>query len=156
MRIASLALVLVLALPARAVAQAPQTPEAALNAFMKAVADSNLGRMSQLWGTEKGSASKTKSPEGYQQRIYIMYAYLRGASHKVTMMQPDTSSAEARTMVVDFTRGDCQKQVLVRAVRSKNEGWLVNWIDIASIGTPGRSCTEQAPAEPQDAPAPPS
>ncbi|HEX5631942.1 MAG TPA: hypothetical protein VFX50_01900 [Gemmatimonadales bacterium] len=156
MRIASLALVIALALPARAVAQAPQTPEAALNAFMKAVADSNLGRMSQLWGSEKGSASKTKAPDGYQQRIYIMYAYLRGASHKVTMVQPDTSNGKARTMVVDFSRGDCQKQVLVRTVKTKNEGWLVNWIDIASIGTPGRSCTEQPPEQQAAPPAPPS
>jgi hypothetical protein len=157
MRIATLALFAALLVPGRAAAQAPQTPEAALNAFMKAVADSNLGRMTELWGTAKGSASKTKQPSDYQRRVYILYAYLRGASHRVTMVQPDTSEGKSRTMLVEFRRDDCEKSAQVRTVKSKSEGWLVNWIDIAAVGTPGRSCNEAAPAEQgQPAAAPPS
>lgn len=131
--------------PARLAAQQPASPETAVNEFMRAVRDSNLTRMMQLWGNEKGSAARTKQPPDYQKRVYIMYAYLKGATHKIALLQPDTSSGRSRAMLVEFTRGDCQKQAMVNTKKSKQDGWLVNSIDLAAIGVPGRPCTAEAP-----------
>jgi hypothetical protein len=43
-------------------------PSHAVDAFMKAVADSNLTRMAELWGTKGGSAAETGKPTDYQRR----------------------------------------------------------------------------------------
>jgi hypothetical protein len=156
-RLTLLVLGAALAGPVRLAAQAPASPDAAVNAFMQAVADSNMNRMLQLWGTEKGSAAKTKQPPDYQKRVYVMYSYLRGASHRISGMQPDTSDTQRRSMLVEFKRNDCTSQARVRVAKSKDEGWLVNWIDLAAVGTPGRTCAEgqsapeQAPAKPAPA-----
>lgn len=155
LRIALLVLGAALAGPPRLAAQAPASPEEAVNAFMQAVADSNMGRMLQLWGTEKGSAARTKQPPDYEKRIYVMYSYLRGSKHRISGVQPDTSDPKRRSMLVEFKRNDCAAQARVRAAKSKDEGWLVNWIDLAAVGTPGRQCGDgQAPEQPAPAPAP--
>ena len=147
LRLALLVVGAALAAPVRLAAQAPQSPEAAIGAFMKAVSDSNMTRMMQLWGTEKGSAAKTKQPPDYQKRIFIIYSYLKGATYRISGMQPDTSAAGRRVMVVEFKRGECAGQSVVRTVHAKNEGWLVNSIDLAALGTPGRQCGEKAPVD---------
>jgi len=146
-RVALLLLGAALAGPVRLAAQAPQTPENALKEFMRAVDDSNTTRMMQLWGTEKGSAAKTKQPPDYQKRVFIMYTYLKGATYRVSGTQPDTSSATRRVMLVEFRRNECKGQSLVRTVKTKDEGWLVNSIDLAAIGTPGRQCGENGPTD---------
>jgi hypothetical protein len=144
LRIACIAAVLLaLAAPERAAAQQPASPETAVHEFMRAVRDSNLTRMMELWGNEKGSAARTKQPPDYQKRVYIMYAYLKGVSHRIVMVQPDTSQGRSRAMLVEFTRADCQKTAMVNTKKSKQDGWLVNAIDLAVIGVPGRPCTSQ-------------
>ena len=137
--------------PARLAAQQPATPETAVNEFMRAVRDSNLTRMMQLWGNEKGSAARTKQPPDYQKRVYIMYAYLKGANHRIAMLQPDTSEGRSRAMLVEFTRDECQKQAMVNTKKSKQDGWLVNAIDLAAIGVPGRPCTGETVETPDSA-----
>jgi hypothetical protein len=146
-RIALLVLGAALAGPLRLAAQAPTSPDGALNAFMRAVADSNMTRMMQLWGTENGSAAKTKQPPDYQKRVFIMYSYLKGVSYKISGTQPDTTAVGRRVLLVEFKRNECTGQTLVRTVKSKSEGWLVNSFDLASIGSPGRQCGEQGPRD---------
>lgn len=146
-RIALLVLGAALAGPVRLAAQGPQSPEAAVNAFMRAVQDSSMTRMMELWGTEKGSAAKTKSPPDYQKRVFIMYTYLKGTTYRIAGTQPDTSNAARRVLVVEFKRGECSGQSMVRTVKTKAEGWLVNSLDLATIGTPGRQCGENGPVD---------
>ena len=151
-RLALLVLGAALAGPAQLAAQAPQSPEAAVNAFMQAVSDSNMTRMMQLWGTEKGSAAKTKQPPDYQKRVFIMYSYLKGSAHRIAGMQPDTATGTGRrAMVVEFKRQDCTAQAVVRTVKTKSEGWLVNFVDLAAVGSPGRQCGDQKPDAPAQA-----
>ena len=45
------------------------TASAAVENFMKAVADSNLAAMAGLWGTAKGPAARTRQPSDYERRI---------------------------------------------------------------------------------------
>lgn len=123
-----------------AVAQAPAaTGEAALADFMRAVSDSNLSRMALLWGTQKGSAAKTKAPSDFQRRIIVMHAYLKGNTYRLAAAEPEKDGGR-RSFLVEFDRGGCTKVAQVRVVRTKNEGWLVNFIDLAAINPPGKAC----------------
>ncbi len=131
----------VVLLPNRLVAQAEPTPEAAVTAFMKAVTDSNLARMTQLWGTSDGSAASTRKPADFQKRVYIMYAFLKGGTYKVSATEPNPAEKDRRYMILEFSRGDCNKLVPITAVKTKKEGWVVNDLDLNQVGVPGRSCT---------------
>lgn len=146
--VASLASGLLALLPGRMVAQGAATPEAALDAFMQAVADSNLSRMATLWGTEKGSAAKTKSPPDYERRLIITHAFLRGAKHRLAATHTAAgNSGSRRELTVEFSRNGCSRLAQVRAVQSK-EGWLVNFVDLDAIGVPGRSCDQDEATRP--------
>lgn len=137
----ALATACVAMLPTRLAAQAEPTPEAAVNAFMQAVTDSNLARMTQLWGTSEGSAATTRKPADFQKRIYITYAFLKGGTYKVSATEPNPAEKDQRYMILEFTRGDCNKLVPITAVKTKKEGWIVNSLDLSQVGVPGRSCT---------------
>jgi hypothetical protein len=132
-------------LPPRLVAQAEPTPEAAVTAFMQAVTDSNLARMTQLWGTSDGSAAATRKPADFQKRIYITYAFLKGGKYKVSATEPNPAEKDRRYMILEFSRGDCNKLVPITAVKTKKEGWIVNSLDLSQVGVPGRGCSGGAP-----------
>jgi hypothetical protein len=133
-------------LPSRLMAQVESTPEAAVNAFMKAVSDSNLTRMTQLWGTSEGSAAVTRKPADFQKRIYVTYAFLKGGTYRISATEPSPGEKDRRYMILEFTRGDCNKAVPITAVKTKNEGWIVNSLDLSQVGVPGRSCAGGVPA----------
>ena len=137
----ALATAAVVMLPTRAAAQAEATPEAAVTAFMKAVSDSNLSRMAELWGTSSGSAAATRKPNDFQKRIYIMYAYLKGGTSKISATEPNPGHEDKRYIILDFHRGDCNKLVPMSTVKSKKQGWLVESFDLNDVGVPGRSCS---------------
>ena len=141
----ALAAACVVMLPSRAAAQAEPTPEAAVNAFLKAVTDSNLVRMTQLWGTSQGSAATTRKPADFQKRMYITYAFLKGGTYRISATEPSPAEADRRYMILEFTRGDCNKLVPITAVKTKKEGWIVNSLDLSQVGVPGRSCSGSAP-----------
>ena len=90
----ALATACVAMLPSRLAAQAEPTPEAAVNAFMKAVADSNLARMTQLWGTSEGSAATTRKPADFQKRMYVTYAFLKGGTYKISATEPSPTEKD--------------------------------------------------------------
>jgi hypothetical protein len=134
---------LCVALPAGVAAQAtkPSSPDDAMTQFLQAAADSNLGRMSELWGTSDGSSARTRKPNGYQKRVFLMYAYLKGGTTRIAASVPDPDGkGKKQQLLLDFRRGDCQKTVPAAAVLTRNEGWLVNSIDLSAVGVPGRSC----------------
>ena len=137
----ALATACVALLPTRLIAQAEPTPEAAVNAFMQAVADSNLARMTQLWGTSEGSAAATRKPADFQKRLYVTFAFLNGGTYKISATEPSPAEKDRRYMILEFNRGDCNKLVPITAVKTKNEGWIVNSLDLTQVGVPGRSCT---------------
>lgn len=116
-------------------------PTAAVNQFMRAVADSNLPRMSELWGTSRGSAAATRQPADYERRIQIMHAYLKGTEAKVLGA---IERADDRVVYqVELARADCRRNVPFTVVRVREEVWVVNAIDLAAAGTPGRPCASE-------------
>lgn len=116
-------------------------PEVAFGAFMQAVADSNLTRMAQLWGTGGGSAAETGRPRDYQRRVAIMYSYLRGATGRVVGEVERTGTQS--TLLVEFLRTGCLRRVPVTMVRTGKGGWLVQALDLGQIGVPGAACPSE-------------
>ena len=120
------------------VAPSPKTARGAVEAFMEAVADSNLSRMAQLWGTASGPASKTNQPPDWERRITVMQSYLRNESHRLL---PATPASDTREDVpVELRRELCTWVVPFTVIRLGDGNWLVNQIDLTKAGNPARPC----------------
>jgi hypothetical protein len=146
------------------------TPEQAVRSFMQAAADSNLTRMAELWGTRAGPASKTGQPPDYERRLVIMQAYLSGAPYRIVpggaaQIEPagggagdkqpapgdklpsPADEAAGRQVVVQLDRPGCSKFVPFAVVKSTDNKWLVNQVDLAAAGHPKRPCTPEKAAK---------
>jgi hypothetical protein len=110
----------------------------AVERFMQAVADSNLVRMAELWGTASGPAARTKVPADYERRVTVMQAYLRNESHRV--LPPPPSATEGRQdLRVELRRELCTWVVPFTAIKTSS-GWIVNQVDLTQAGNPARPC----------------
>lgn len=107
--------------------------------FMRAVADSNLVRMGQLWGTPRGPAAVTGEPSNWQRRIEVIQLWLRGGEHRILGEAP-TADANRRTITIELARGGCHRQVPVGVHRLGNGSWIVVNIDVEAAGNPARPC----------------
>ncbi len=112
----------------------------ALQGFMEAVADSNLPKMAEFWGTQRGSAAETNSPPDYPRRIEVMRAYLRGFSYKVLSSQPSLAGGNSQSMVVELTRPECRAQIPFEAVRTSSGRWVIQSFDLSAVPSPVRPC----------------
>lgn len=149
MMVAAAALVACSGNAGTSLAQSPATPQGAaeitLQSFMQAVADSNLVKMAELWGTAKGSAARTKEPSDYERRIVVMQAYLRNLPYRILSNTADGTRTDVRILQVGYTRDGCEAIVPVTVVQSPG-GWVVNSIDLSQVGSPGRqSCKAGTP-----------
>jgi hypothetical protein len=118
----------------------------AMRAFMQAAADSNLARMAQLWGTAAGSAAETGKPDGWEKRLIVIQAYLRGDSTRLVSDVPVTGMDNKRRVIVALYRYGCMRQIPATVTRGKSGGWLVEEVDITSAGNPARPCEPGAGA----------
>ena len=112
----------------------------AMRSFMRAAADSNLARMAQLWGTTDGPASQTGQPIGWEKRLIVMQAYLRGDSALLVSDVPVTGADNQRRLIVALWRFGCVKQIPATLTLGKGGGWLVQEVDIQAAGNPARPC----------------
>lgn len=112
-----------------------------VRAFMKAVADSDLVRMGDLWGSSRGPANVTRFPPEYPRRLAIIQAWLRGSDsiRVISDMPVQGGSASERTVVIAYHRAGCVKQIPITTTRSGKQ-WLVSGIDVALAGTPAKPC----------------
>ena len=115
--------------------------EQVVRAFMRAVADSNLSRMGDLWGTARGPANVTRYPPQHQRRLAVIQAWLRGGdSIRVVSDLPLSGRAGERQVVIELHRGGCARQVPIVTVQGPRGGWLVSEIDISRAGNPAQPC----------------
>jgi hypothetical protein len=121
--------------------------ERSVQDFMQAVADSNLAKMAQLWGSAKGPAATTHEPVDYERRIMIIQAYLRGSQYRILSNDADPAAAGQRLLQVEITRPTCQKIVPFSVLRA-GDAWLVNRIDLTAAGSPGRPCDPTSSTSP--------
>lgn len=132
-------------------AQTPAGPqagaEAAVQQFLQAVADSNLVKMAEYWGTAKGPAAKTKQPSDYERRIVVMQAYLRNLPYRILSNTQDGTMTDQRILQVGFTREGCETVVPVTVIQVSSQ-WLVNSIDLEQVGAPGRKTCQSRDGTP--------
>jgi hypothetical protein len=137
--------VLAVVLAACGGASAPSTAapsnsaKGAVDAFMQAVADSNLAGMAALWGSTSGPAARTRQPPDYERRITIMQAYLQNESHRVVSDVADGSEGR-RVLQVEIRRQLCSWLVPFTAIRLTDGSWIVNQMDLTAAGNPARPC----------------
>jgi hypothetical protein len=124
---------------------APQPMSSAretVTAFMRAVADSNLTKMAELWGSSKGAAARTGQPPDYEHRIVVMQSFLRNDDYRIAA---DVGEGDGRrSMQVELRRQACTWSVPFTVVKADNGGWLVSNIDLTRAGNPARPCDPDA------------
>jgi len=123
--------------------QPSNTASAAVESFMRAVADSNLAAMASLWGTAKGPAAKTKQPPDYERRIVVMQSYLANDDWRVESDAPEGSGGQ-HTVQVQLRRQACTWTIPFGVIQLSDRSWLVNQIDLTAAGNPARSCNPSA------------
>jgi len=120
---------------------AAASAEATVQSFMQAVADSNLAKMADLWGSAKGSAAHTKEPADYERRVVVMQVYLRDSPYRILSNSQDGSNTGRRVLQVEVERDKCTKLVPFTVVRASGNKWLISSIDLALLGSPGANCS---------------
>ena len=124
-------------------AQPANSASGAVRSFMQAVADSNVVKMANLWGTAIGPAAKTNQPPDWQRRVAIMQAYLRHDSFRITADQPETD-VNRRALQVEIKRQSCTWSVPFTTIKIRDGSWIVTQVDLAAAGNPSRPCQEGA------------
>ena len=119
------------------------TASAAVENFMKAVADSNLAAMAGLWGTSKGPASKTRQPPDYERRIAVMRSYLSHDDFRIMGDAPDVSEGR-HTVQVQIRRSACTWTIPFLVIQLADGTWIVNQMDLTAAGNPARPCDASA------------
>jgi len=110
----------------------------AVEKFMAAVADSNVARMGELWGTMRGPAAATGQPANWQRRMVVAQLYLRGGSYRISS---NVSSGDGRReLTLDLDRGGCTSQVPFTVARLATGSWVVVNLDVSKAGNPARPC----------------
>jgi hypothetical protein len=122
--------------------QPAKSASSAVQQFMQAVADSNLSKMSELWGTPSGPAARTNQPADWERRIAIIQAYLRSDAFRLTSDVPEADGR--RFLAVEIRRQTCTWSVPFTAVKTGDGSWLVNQVDLTQAGNPARPCLEGA------------
>ena len=131
---------LLVAAPLSASAQAPKggaTPTAAVSEFMRALADSNLSRVAQLWGNAKGPVSSSR-PKGFEKKIVIMQALLRGVEAK-PVGEVAADKGDMRTVTTQLSHNGCRVTIPVNVVKS-SVGWLVHDFDDVEASKINQPC----------------
>jgi hypothetical protein len=124
-----IAIALVVLTPLAANAQAIKgaaTPQAAVEEFMRALADSNLTRMADRFGTTSGPWSKTR-PKGYEKQLIIMQAFLRGV-HAKALGDVAASKGSMRTVTTQLSNNGCSVTIPINVLKYK-DAWLVHDYD---------------------------
>jgi hypothetical protein len=119
------------------------TASAAVENFMKAVSDSNLAAMAGLWGTAKGSASRTRQPSDYERRIVVMQSYLSHDDFRILGDAPEGSEGR-HTVQVQIRRGACTWSIPFVVIQLADGSWIVNQMDLTAAGNPARPCDPSA------------
>jgi hypothetical protein len=119
------------------------TASAAVENFMKAVSDSNLAVMAGLWGTSKGSASRTRQPADYQRRIVVMQSYLSHDDFRI-LGDVHEGSEGRHTVQVQIRRGACTWTIPFLVIQLADGSWIVNQMDLTAAGNPARPCESSA------------
>ncbi len=119
------------------------TASAAVTEFLQAVSDSNLNKMSSLWGTAAGPAARTRQPADYERRIAVMQAYLRHDDSRILTDTPDAVPTK-HAVQAQLRRSACTWTVPFVVIQMTDGSWIVNSVDVSAAGNPVRPCNPSA------------
>ncbi len=105
---------------------------------MRAAADSNLNRMAELFGTDRGSARRTGQPRDFAQRMVVIQAYLGGVGVRA-LSEVAIDRRNHALITTELSRGTCRVTVPVTAVRGP-DGWLVREFDLTLAAEVNKPC----------------
>lgn len=125
---------------------AANTASGAVQEFIRAIADSNLTRVAQLWGNAKGPAARTHLPKDYEKKIVIMQAMIRSPEIKTLGDVPGENGM--RTVTAQLSSHGCTVTIPVNVVKAK-EGWLVHDFKLDDAAAVNKPCeTGRRPGNP--------
>jgi len=109
------------------VAPIPAEPEASLAAFLAAAQATDLGRLADLWGDERGPSSVTRHipAEERQQRLTIIARLLSHDEYQITGWQPSPTRRGRRVYQVELSRQGRRAVVPFTLAPARAGGWLV-------------------------------
>ena len=119
-------------MPGLAVAQGgkAKSASAAVEEYIRAASDSNLKRMAELIGTDKGSAARVGLPGGsVEKRMVFTQAWLSRAAVRA-LSEIGGEKGNERIVTTEIARNGCKVVVPVVAVNSNKDGWLVRNLDL--------------------------
>lgn len=99
---------------------------------MTAVNASDLGRMAELWGTERGPSAITNpnTPEMRQRQLTIMQRVLASDQHRVLGVDAAMSGPGRTVLNVELVRNSNRVTVPFTLVAARTGGWLVSAIGL--------------------------
>jgi hypothetical protein len=103
---------------------------------MRALADSNLTRMAELFGNSKGPVVKTK-PKDFQKKIVLMQLFLHGVQAQTLGEVPGANGM--RTVTTLLTSHGCKVTIPVNVAKAP-EGWLVHDFKLDDAAEVNRPC----------------
>ena len=139
--IAPAVVLLALTVGSSAAAQSQKATSAsqAVEEYIRAASDSNLVRMGQLFGTDKGSLIGRRV-EGTDKRMMIIQAYLHGVKVRA-LSEVHGAKGNERVVTTEIARGSCKVVLPVTAVESGKEGWLVRNLDLDAASKVNQACS---------------
>lgn len=111
----------------------------AVEEYIRAAADSNLARMGQLLGTDKGTLLRQKDSQ-IEKRLVITQAYLAGVKVRA-LSEVDGAKSNERLVTTEIARGSCKVVVPVTAVLSDKDGWLVRNLNLDAVREVNAPCS---------------
>lgn len=119
----------------------PATPADALAGFLDAVRQSDLSRMGQLWGSERGPAANWMDPQELNKRVAVIQKYLGHSGYRV-VEGPMPIPGQSRRMAfrVELRRQDCVHVQAIDVVRVNRGGWVVQDVHLGEARSPVQAC----------------
>lgn len=136
----ALAVVALILGPVGAAAQGAKAKSAsqAVEEYIRAASDSNLVRMAELIGTDKGTLTR-RHVVGADKRMVITHAYLGGVKVRA-LSEVKGAKGNERIVSTEIARGPCKVVLPVTAVESLKDGWLVRNLNLDAAREVNQPC----------------
>ena len=107
-------------------------PRGAVLAFLGAVHEQDLQRISAVWGTKDGSVRDAGMPrEELERRELVMLCYLRHDRARIVSDAP--APGDHRAYVVEINRGGLTRSTNFYVVQGPQGHWFVENVDIEQL-----------------------
>ena len=122
-------------------APSPQSMQRTVADFLTAVKDSNIRKMGQLWGSERGPAATWMEPVKLEQHLMTIHKYLTHVGFRIVEGPlPVAGNERMRTFRVELQRSNCTRVVPMDVVQVSSGTWVVQDVHLEAVGNPRIAC----------------